>query len=252
MGPAKLSLVVPFYNEEANVTRVIRDLDTVFEKEGLSDYEIVAVNNGSSDQTAELLKGLHEENPRVKIVTVPVNQGLGYGILQGFRNSEGRFVGLHPGDGQIGAGDVVKVWRKLVREDLDLCKVRRVVRQDGIQRRMISLIFNFLCRAMFGICSDDVNGIPKIMKREALEKLALVSRDWFIDTEIMIKATQFGFKIGEVDVEFLKREGGRSSINHRALLQFLKNMVRFRIQGYSVEKKAFVPGARERAEPVQS
>ena len=237
MGHARLSLVLPFYNEEANVLRVIHDLEAAFEKEGLEAYEIVAVNNGSRDRTGELLKGLHKKNPRVNIVTVPVNQGLGHGILQGFNASGGDYIGFHPGDGQIGAGDVVKVWRKLVREDLDLCKVRRVVREDGFQRKVISLIFNFLCRAMFGIRSDDVNGIPKIMKREALEKMALVSRDWFIDTEIMIKAAQLGLKIGEEDVQFLKREGGKSSINHRALLQFLKNMVLYRVRGCPMETK---------------
>ena len=247
MGHARLSLVLPFYNEEANVTRVIHDLENAFQRERLNEYEIVGVNNGSWDRTGELLKTLHEKDSRVKIVTVSVNKGLGFGILQGFNASEGDYIGFHPGDGQIGAGDVVNVWRKLVREDLDLCKVRRVVREDGIQRRVISLIFNFLCRVMFGIRSDDVNGIPKIMKREALEKMALVSRDWFIDTEIMIKAAQFGLKIGEENVHFLKRKGGKSSINYRALLQFLKNMMLCRIKGCPMEKKP-APSFEERLE----
>ncbi len=227
----RLSLALPFYNEEENVANVIHDLENAFASEGLENYELLAVNNGSWDKTAEILKELNQKNPRVKIVTVPVNQGLGYGILQGFKAAEGDYVGFNCGDGQISAEDVMKVWRKLITGNFDLCKVKRVVRQDGLNRRFISAIFNTLCRVLFGIKSRDVNGIPKIMKREVLERLRLVSKDWFIDAEIMIKATQAGFKIGEEPVEFLKRKGGSSHVDFRALIEFFKNLLIYRFKG---------------------
>ncbi len=236
MTRPRLSLVFPFYNEEENLGRVLTELEEAFEKERLEDYEIVAVNNGSWDRTAELLKGYRERNSRVKIVTVPVNQGLGYGILQGFQGAEGDYVGFNCGDGQISAADVMKVWRKISQEALDLCKVRRVVRHDGWNRLVISFIFNLLCRILFGVRSTDVNGIPKILKRERLEALQLFSRDWFIDAEMMIKATQQGFKMGEVEVEFLKREGGSSHVGLRAILEFLKNLFVYRVKGWPGER----------------
>jgi len=233
-----LSLVLPFYNEEENVSRVIGDLEAAFENEGLKDYEIIGVNNGSWDRTGELLKELHEKNPRVKLITVPVNQGLGYGVLQGFREAQGEYVGFNCGDGQIGSEDVVKVWRKLIEEGLDLCKVRRVVREDGLKRRAISFCFNWVCRLLYGVRSSDVNGIPKILNREKLEALNLFSRDWFIDCEIMIKATQQRLKVGEVDVVFRKRTGGGSHVNFKAIREFVKNLLRYRLQAWpEVEPK---------------
>lgn len=232
MGKVRLSLVLPFYNEEENIDRVILDLEQAFREERLESYEIVAVNNGSRDRSAELLTAHETRNPRVKVVTVPVNQGLGYGILQGFKQSQGDYVGFNCGDGQIGAGDVVKVWRKLTADDLDLCKVKRIVRHDGFSRLVISFFFNWICRLLFGVRSTDINGIPKIMRQEALQRLEIFSLDWFIDAEIMIKVTQQKFKIGEVEVEFLKREGGSSHIGLQAIMEFLKNLVRYRIKGW--------------------
>lgn len=241
MGRILLSLALPFYNEEENVTRVIRELEQAFAEEGLEDYEIMAVNNGSSDRTGELLEGLEEKNARIKIVTVPVNQGLGFGVLEGFRQAQGEYVGFNCGDGQIAAHDVVKVWRKLIQENLDLCKVKRVVRQDGFQRLFVSFVFNSLCHLLFGVRSMDINGIPKIMKREALERLELFSRDWFIDCELMIKATQQKLQIGEVEVEFLKRQGGSSHVNWKASQEFLKNLFIYRVKGWpSAPKKAIL------------
>lgn len=238
MGKVLLSLALPFYNEEENVTRVIQELEQAFRGEDLDDYEIIAVNNGSSDRTGELLEKLQKKNPRIRIVTVPVNQGLGYGILEGFRQAEGEYVGFNCGDGQISAEDVLKVWRKLVQENLDLCKVKRIVRHDGFQRLVVSIFFNCLCRFLFGVQSTDINGIPKIMKREALERLELFSHDWFIDCELMIKATQQRLRIGEVEVEFLKRQGGSSHVNWKAVQEFLKNLFVYRINGWpSVYKK---------------
>lgn len=232
MRKTLLSLAFPFYNEEENVTRVIQDLEQAFTREGLEDYEIIGVNNGSSDRTRTLLEGLQQKNSRITIVTVPVNQGLGHGILEGFRQARGEYVGFNCGDGQISAEDVVKIWRKLIRENLDLCKVKRVVRHDGFQRLVVSIFFNCLTRLLFGVQSMDINGIPKILKREALERLELFSKDWFIDCELMIKATQQKLKIGEVEVEFLKRQGGSSHVNWKAVQEFLKNLFAYRIKGW--------------------
>lgn len=233
MSEKLFSVVIPFYNEEQNVDCVIEDLEKSFEQHGIKNYEIVAVDNGSWDRTGELLKSHNERNSRVRVVTVPRNQGLGFGVLQGFNAARGDYVGFNGGDGQVTADDVVKVYRKLMTDGFDLCKVKRIVRQDGLERRVISFVFNWLSRILFGVKTKDVNGLPKIMRREVLERLRLVSRDWFIDAEIMIKAQQMGLKIGEVEIQFLKREGGRSHVHYGTVVEFLKNMLVYRLTGFA-------------------
>jgi glycosyltransferase involved in cell wall biosynthesis len=232
MNEKLVSVVIPFYNEEQNVNRVMEDLEKSFEQNRIRNYEIVAVNNGSWDRTAEILRAHSQRNSRVRVVTVPKNQGLGFGVLQGFNEARGDYIGFNGGDGQVTGDDIVKVYRKLMTDGFDLCKVKRIVRQDGFERRVISFVFNWLSRILFGVKTNDVNGLPKIMKREVLERLQLVSRDWFIDAEIMIKARQMALKVGEVEIQFLKREGGRSHVNYGTVLEFLKNMLVYRLKGF--------------------
>jgi glycosyltransferase involved in cell wall biosynthesis len=230
-GDKFFSLVLPFYNEEANVDRVLSGLENALNKENIEAYEIVAVDNGSRDRTGELLRQKAGANPRIRIVTVYPNRGKGWGILQGLAEAQGDWVGFCDADGQIAPEDVVAVWRKAAAEDLDLCKVNRVVRQDGFERRVISWFFNTLCRVLFGVKDRDVNGTPKLLKRGVLPKLAIGSRDWFIDCEIMIKAARLALKTGGVDVRFLARPAGSSNVNYRTVLEFLKNMLVYRLKG---------------------
>ncbi|MBI4970703.1 MAG: glycosyltransferase family 2 protein [Candidatus Omnitrophica bacterium] len=231
-----LSVAIPFYNEEENVDRVIRGIVRVFNDAALEDYEILAVNNGSWDKTGEILTDLNANNPRIRIVHVMKNKGLGWGILQGLAQARGEYLCIQCGDGQTEPDEIIRVFETLKKYQLDLCKVRRVVRGDGPFRAFISWVFNALSTIMFSVKTDDVNGLPKVMTRKAYEDLSLRSSDWFIDAEIMIKAARLRLKQGEVETEFLKREGGSSNVNWKTVMEFIKNMIKYRIKGFETEK----------------
>lgn len=132
------------------------------------------------------------------------------------------------GDGQIAPRDVLRVYRQFVEDDLDLCKVVRVERHDGFQRRLMSRCYNFLFRLLFPVGSRDINGTPKLMRRQCYQQLNLVSKDWFIDAEIMIKASKNAYRIGHVDVSFMPRTGGGSNVRLTTSLEFIRNMLRHR------------------------
>jgi len=192
------------------------------------DYELVLVDNGSLDRTGQILEDLSRLDARFKKVTVKHNQGYGWGIICGLKASTGRFVGFMCGDGQIYPKAVMDVFNKLKYENLDLAKVKRAVRKDGLKRHVISEIYNLLFFLFFNVGTMDVNGTPKIFKRELLDKFAPSSKDWFIDADIMIRAKELGLKIGEVPVVFLARQKGKSNISLSAIFQFLKNMIRYK------------------------
>ncbi len=226
-----LSLVIPFYNEEKSVEGVVNDLISELEKAAV-DYQLVLVNNGSMDATPRMLEGLAGEKPdKIRVVHVPLNQGYGWGIISGLMVAEGEFIGYLCGDGQIRPRDVVRVFDRLKDEGYDLTKVKRVVRKDGIIRKALSIGYNLLFLIAFDVKTLDVNGSPKILKREFMSKISPTAKDWFIDAEIMIKAKYLNLKVGEVPVGFLGREKGRSHVDFITIWEFAKNIFRYRLGG---------------------
>jgi len=220
-----LSLVIPFYNEENNIQRVVEGLIASFEQASI-DYQLILVNNGSIDKSPQMLEALaREKADRIKVVHVKVNQGYGWGIINGLKLADREFVGYMGGDGQIAPAAVVSVFDLISKENYGLAKVRRVVRNDGAIRKILSVSYNLLVKVIFNVDTLDVNGTPKVFKRELLEIFSPVSKDWFIDTEIMVKAKYLGLKVGEVPVEFQPRKEGKSHVKSTTILEFVRNVL---------------------------
>lgn len=227
-----VSLVLPFYNEEANVRRVVSAL-LAAGRQSEWEVDLVCVQNGSLDQTPQLLQALAAENPDVSIVKVPVNRGYGHGVCEGLRQAGGEVVGYLDGDGQISPDDVFQTLAGMRTHRA--AKAIRVERQDGWQRRGISWCYNQLLRVLFAVLfrvhSRDANAKPKFLRRSDLELLKLVSDDWFIDAEIMIKSAALGITWAEHPVRFLRRQGGRSNVRLGTIYEFLANLLRWRFKG---------------------
>src|SRR3989338_585824 len=139
MDDIDLSLVLPFYNEEKNVEWVLKEMVESFDRNGLQ-YELIAVQNGSWDKTSDLLDSFCRRHPQIKKVTVEVNRGYGYGILQGLAAAKGRYVGYSPGDGQVPADDIARVFLKGKETELDFMQGLRV-RKDTWDRRMNTWLY---------------------------------------------------------------------------------------------------------------
>lgn len=218
----EISLVFTFFNEENNCLQVIPPLIQTLEKAAFS-FQMVLVNNGSVDKTGELLEQMARLDPRLTVAHVSINQGYGGGILEGLGHTTGQFIGYLSGDGQVTAEDVLKVLETIRHKGYDLVKAKRIVRGDGLVRLIVSKVYNAFMRIMFGCPSEDLNGTPKVFRRELLPILDLRSKDWFIDPEIMIKSTKLGLKIAEVPIVFHPRKEGKSSVHVGTIFEFLKN-----------------------------
>lgn len=226
-----LSIVIPFYNEEGNVDGAISDIVQSLSG-GKIDYEIIAVNNGSTDRTGTLLEEISKTNPRISVCTVQKNVGYGWGVISGLKQARGNLVGYMWGDRQVEADSLLKIFRRLKEEGLDFCKVKRINKYDKRYFRKIqSWAFNFIFFMFFGINNSDVNGCPKVMKKDVYLKIVPQSKDWFIDSEIMIKLKKSGYSIGEVPVEAKKREKGKSKVRPGTILEFIKNICAARFRG---------------------
>jgi glycosyltransferase involved in cell wall biosynthesis len=223
-----LSIAVIFYNEEKNAASSVAKLIAALAPE-IPNYEVIAVNNGSTDSTPEVLEKISTENTRVKLAAVEKNIGYGFGVITGLAGCAGKYIGYIDGDGQFNPESVVLAYKKMRTENLDLCKAYRTVRQYDFTRKFLSFGFNILLQLVFGLRCRDINGKPKLMRREVFSKLALKSKDWFIDSEIILKSAELGYKTGDVPTTYKKRGDGKSSVRFATAFEFAKNIIMYRI-----------------------
>ncbi len=223
----EFSIVIPLYNEEAVVGRSVEELLEALEGAFAGRYELILVVNGSTDRTGAICEGLAWEFSQLKMVRAPVNLGYGGGILTGLAHARGAYCGFTCGDRQVAPDALVQVMREMATGHYDLVKTYRVVRGDGLGRRIQSMAYNWLFQRLFRISCRDINAMPKLMRRQVYEQLALVSTDWFIDAEMMIKAERIGLRVKEVPVIYLRRRGGASAVRLSTVFEFLQNAQRF-------------------------
>ena len=219
----KFSLAIPAYNEGESIGFVVRGVADALRRVEF-DFEIVVVDNGSTDNTADILAAIKKEIAEVKVIRVPANKGYGGGILTGLANCSGDVLGFMHADSQVASEKIPVIFRRILSENLDFCKSVRVERKESFFRVLQSFVYNFIFRMLFGGRYRDINGTPKIFRRNFYERLNLISRDWFLDPEIMIKAMKMDTKIGEVEIIWDTRKGGPSHVSLLTALEFVKNM----------------------------
>ena len=188
-------------------------------------YEIIAVDNGSRDNTGKIIDKFTKRSD-VKKVYVPINQGYGYGILEGLKECKGTFLGYLWGDTEVPHESLLSIYHALKHEGYDLCKITRIKRDVPFLRKLQTRIYNGIMRYYFGIKSNDANGCPKVMRRNLYKKLKLESKDWFLDPEIMIKCKDY--KIKEIPVLCEARKHGKSKIYFTTSFEFIKNIMRYK------------------------
>ena len=228
MDNNSVSLVLPFYNEEASVEQVVSDLAQACRRSEWT-IRLVCVQNGSRDRTGARLQQLAQTYPEVLVVEVPQNQGYGYGIQQGLLQASGEIVGYMDGDGQILPEDMLHVLGRMKSDRA--AKAVRVWRGDGGLRQVVSWCYNRVFKILFRIPQRDVNAKPKFMRRADFLRISPISKDWFIDPEVMIKAAALGISWVEVPVEFRRRSRGQSSVRVQTALEFFRNLIRWRFGG---------------------
>jgi dolichol-phosphate mannosyltransferase len=239
----ELSVVVLCYRSGSGARSFAARLGKELLGAGIEDYQLVLVGNylTSSDTTPDVVRELAAGDPRIVCSAVEKQGMMGWDMRSGLALATGESLAVIDGDGQVRVEDLVRIYRLLREQGLDLAKTYRRQRGDGLKRKLLSHVFNALFQVLFpGPPVRDINAKPKILTRSAYERLTLQSSDWFIDAEIMIQARRLGFRIGETETEFLGLTGRRSFVTIGAVFEFLRNLLRYRI----VELRR--PGSRTR------
>jgi glycosyltransferase involved in cell wall biosynthesis len=225
MGPG-LGLSIPLFNEEAVAEEFIRSVHAALTG-ALIPHKLILVDNGSTDGTGALVNRLSVELGACTALHLSENAGYGGGILAGLGQLDTPIVGWMWGDGQIDAETLVACYRALVDGDHDLAKVHRIERNDGLQRKLVSSVYNkWMQQKGSGVC--DANGCPKLMTREAFEALALNATDWFLDAEVVLKAAKRGWTWASVEAVMLPRAGGFSKVDNSTIFEFVDRLLAWR------------------------
>lgn len=224
----ELSIVVPAYNEGEHLAGVIAEMVNVFDKEGLN-YEIIIVNNGSKDNTDAIIDSLARGNPRIHAVHLEQNRKYSGGILAGLTEASGEVMGWSHADGQADPKDIVQLYRAMREQKCGLAKAIRRERHESPWRIVQGKIWYGIFQLLFWSPYRDVNATPKLMTRRAAEILKLDSRDWFLDPEFVIKAIRHKLYICELETVWRSRRSGSTRAHLLTGLEFLKNLILFRI-----------------------
>ncbi len=205
---ASLSLVLPAFNEEANlretVNEALRVLPCYFDT-----FEIVIVNDGSRDRTGEVAEALASEDDRVRPIGHERNLGYGGALRTGFGASTGDYVMFMDSDRQFSIEDISRLIPFI--DAPDIVAGFRMERNDRFHRRLFAETFNVSIRIIFGVHMRDIDCAFKIFDGELLRSIELTSSGALINTEIMAKARRQGARVQQVGVRHFPRTAGTST-----------------------------------------
>ncbi len=228
-----LSVVVLCYRAGESAisftNKLINHLNS-FEK----NWQLVLVGNylvGSDDKTGDIILELAKHNNKIKPIIKPKEGMMGWDMRMGMEAADGAFICVIDGDGQFPIDSIEKAYNLIKEKNVSLVKTYREQRFDGNYRRFISFWYNVFFKILFpGLNSRDINSKPKIIKKEAFDKLILHSNDWFADAEIMLEVRRLKLSFAEFPVIFSQIKDRRSFVRVSAILEFMRNLITYRFR----------------------
>lgn len=221
-----ISVVLPAYNEEANVGQAVRRAMNAMAAH-TSDYEVIVVDDGSQDHTSQVVQTIMEENPQVRLVRHEVNQGYGAALRSGFQAATKELIFFTASDNQYDPSEIGRLL-PLIKE-AEIVAGFRARRKDPLLRRLFAWAWNTLVNLLFGYLARDIDCAFKLFRRKILEEVPLTSSGAMIDTELLAGARRKGFRIREVAVShFPRRVGRQTGANPKVILRAFKDLIRYR------------------------
>lgn len=223
----KLSIVVPCYNESKNIPLILSGFEQVIQRD---DVEVVLVNNGSTDNSKEILETLLPKYSFARLANVEENQGYGYGILYGLKQATGTYIGWTHADMQTDPGDVIKAL-EIIEKSSETESI--YVKGDRKGRPFFDQIFtsgmSFFETIYMGERLHDINAQPNIFHRSFFESWDNPPHDFSLDLYALYMAKKRKISVVRFDVLFPERIHGTSSWNtgFAAKKKFIKRTLVF-------------------------
>jgi glycosyltransferase involved in cell wall biosynthesis len=216
----KISVIIPMYNEEDNVLRTLVEVNSTMKD--YDNYEIVAVDDGSKDDTLRLAKEVSSHNPHIKVIKQPVNMGMGKALRTGFEKSDGDILVTIDADLSYSPSHINKLVSELLNDEtIDIAVGSPYMEGGSVKNVPFSRLFiskaanKFVGFSMTENLST-VTSVLRAYRREVLESMDLESNGTNINLEILSKAIATRYKIKEVPALLEGRELGSSKLKFRS------------------------------------
>jgi len=235
---SSLSFFAPCYNEEKNVESIIIKALEVLPRVA-ERYEIIIVNDGSRDKTAELAQNLADIHREVRVVNHPINKGYGAALITGFSSSQYEWVFFTDGDLQFDLNQI--------SDFLPFTDSHKVIigyrkrRAEGGIRAINARLFKFFVDILFQLHVKDIDCAFKLFKNETLKEITMESYGSFINAEFLYKLKRGGYKFKELPVDhYVRKHGNPTGANLKVIFKAGKELLRsyYRLKlGRSLKKR---------------
>lgn len=228
----KLYIVIPAYNESENIADVVNDWYPVVEKYGGEGSRLVVIDDGSKDNTYEIMKELASTRPLMEAVTKP-NGGHGATVLYGYNyalENGADYIFQTDSDGQTLSSEFGPFWEQ--REQFDMVIGHRNKREDGFARKIVTKVLKFVVWLCFGVSVTDANTPFRLMKSGTLSKyIGLIPKNYNLSNVIVsVLYAKKGCAVKYIPITFRPRQGGVNSINMKRIFGIGKQAVKdFRV-----------------------
>ena len=207
-SPSSLSVFFPAYNDSGTIASLV--ITALQAASRLTpNYEVIVVNDGSSDSTAQILDELARVYPHLKVVTHGSNRGYGGALRSGFATASKEVIFYTDGDAQYDPSEVELLW-PLMAPGIDLVNGYKISRSDPWHRIIIGRVYHYTVKIMFGLHVRDVDCDFRLLRRSIFDRVRLEKNSGVICLEMMKKITDGGFRIAEVPVHHYHRAYGKS------------------------------------------
>jgi len=221
---SRISLFFPVYRDEATVARVTRKALGVL-RDLASEYEVIIVDDGSPDKAGAIADDLARSHPEVRVIHHERNLGYGQALRTGFTAARFEWICFTDGDDEYEVGDLTRLFR--LRYYYDLVITFRYAKRYSTWRVFVSYVYNRVLRWLFQTRYRDVSCGLKLIRRDVIQELDLISTSPFIGAEIAIKTMLKGYRVGEVGIQTFPRQfGGGSSTSLANILATMKDLRR--------------------------
>ncbi|XP_055923387.1 dolichol-phosphate mannosyltransferase subunit 1 [Eupeodes corollae] len=229
----KYSILLPTYNEKDNLPIIIW-LIVKYMQDSNFNYEIIVIDDGSPDGTLDVAKDLQKIYGEDKILLRPraSKLGLGTAYIHGIKHATGDFIVIIDADLSHHPKFIPQFIKLQQEHDLDIVSGTRYEGNGGVygwdfKRKLISRGANFLSQLLLRPKASDLTGSFRLYKKHVLEKCisSCVSKGYVFQMEMLVRARQHGFTIGEVPITFVDRVYGTSKLGGTEIIQFAKNLL---------------------------
>ena len=225
-GKPSISVFFPCHNEQDAIEALVRKTCD-FLAGRTNEFEVLIVDDGSTDETGVIADRLAAEIPHVRVIHHPTNRGYGAALQSGFLNARNDLIFYTDGDGQFDITELAVILPLIEHHDIVSCY--RLRRHEGLMRRFNAWGWSIVVRLLLGLHLRDIDCAFKLYRRGVIVKIEMKSMGALIDAEMLARATRHGFSIVQHGVHHYPRRSGQSSgANPLVILRAFGELFRLR------------------------